>query len=155
MRVNRKDLAAGAMFVAIGLAFGLHAWLNLRIGAARAMGPGYFPILLGASLVCLGLAIGARALGQAAETLGPVAWRGLVLVTLAIVFFAVTVRGLGMAAALGGATFLAGLASGRLAPWAAAALSAILTTLCIGIFLYALNLPYPVVGPWLKAWLPG
>lgn len=87
--------------------------------------------------------------------LGPVAWRGLGLVTLSIAFFAATVRGLGMAAALGVATLLAALSSGRLALWAAAALSAVLTTLIIVVFLYALHLPYPVVGPWLAAWLQG
>ena len=155
MHVNRKDLAAGAVFVAIGLAFGLSAWLSLRIGAARSMGPGYFPVLLGATLVGLGLAIGASALKRPAEPFGAVPWRGLVVVTLSIVFFAATVRGFGMASSLGIATLIAALSSGRLSVWAAAALSAVLTTLCVLIFLYALHLPYPVIGPWLSTRLWG
>ena len=155
MRVNRKDLAAGAVFVTIGLAFGLNAWFSLRIGAARAMGPGYFPALLGATLVALGLAIGASAVRRSDEAFGPVPWRGLILVTLSIVFFAATVRGLGMAPALGVATFIAALSSGRLTLWDALALSAVLTTLCVLIFLYALQLPYPVIGPWPSTWLWG
>jgi hypothetical protein len=155
VRVNRKDLAAGLVFVAIGLAFGLNAWFTLRIGAARSMGPGYFPVLLGATLVGLGLAIGASALKRPAEPFGAVPWRGLVLVILSIVFFAATVRGLGMAPSLGLATVVAALSSGRLSVWAALALSAVLTTLCILIFLYALQLPYPVIGPWLAARLWG
>jgi hypothetical protein len=155
VHVNRKDLAAGAVFVAIGLAFGLNAWFGLRIGAARSMGPGYFPVLLGAVLVGLGLAIGANAVRRPSEAFGEVSWRGLILVTLSIVFFAATVRGLGMAPALGIATIIAALSSGRLSVWAAAALSAVLTTLCVLIFLYALHLPYPVIGPWLSTRLWG
>ena len=57
MQRNLKDLAAGALFVAIGGFFTLNAWFNLTIGNALAMGPGYFPILLGLVLIGLGAAI--------------------------------------------------------------------------------------------------
>lgn len=149
MRVNPKDLAAGAVFVVIGLAFAVNAWINLRIGRAHEMGPGYFPVVLGSILVMFGVAIALSAVGRSAETIGRASWRGVVLVTGAIVFFAATVRGLGLAPALGGATAMAALASGRMSLAASLLLSATLTAFCVVLFLYALQLPYPAIGPWL------
>ena len=52
--MNLKDCAAGMLFVAIGLLFAVNAWLGLSIGSAFAMGPGYFPILLGVILIGFG-----------------------------------------------------------------------------------------------------
>jgi hypothetical protein len=150
MTVNLRDLTAGIAFVVVGAAFGANAWLTLRIGEAYAMGPGYFPVLLGLVLVGFGAAIVFSAVGKPREAFGPVAWRGAALITLAIVFFALTVRGLGMAPALGVATTVAALASGRLPLAGALLLAAGLTAFCVVVFLYALQLPYPVIGPWLR-----
>jgi hypothetical protein len=155
MRLNRRDLAAGALFMAIGAFFTLNAWFNLAVGSAFAMGPGYFPILLGLVLIGLGLAIalaGSRAPASPFGTVsfGAVSWRGVSLVTASILFFALTVRGLGMAPALGGATILAALSSDRNSPAFALVVSLCLTTASVLIFVYALRLPYPVIGPWLN-----
>ncbi len=149
MQVNLRDIAAGAVFVAIGLFFALNAWLNLRIGHAFSMGPGYFPVLLGTILIGLGLAIAVMAIGRPAEAFGAIPWRGVGLILLGIVFFAVTVRGLGLAISLGGATIMAGLSSGRMSILSAILVSAVLTAFCILVFVTALGLPYPVIGPWL------
>ncbi|MBL8699677.1 MAG: tripartite tricarboxylate transporter TctB family protein [Alphaproteobacteria bacterium] len=151
MRVNAKDLGAGVLFIAIGLLFGIAAWSGLRIGTARSMGPGYFPTVLSAGLVALGLVIAAGAVAKPARGDWRVSWRGVLLVTGAIVYFAFTVRGLGMAPALGGATLLAALSTERNSLAGALALSAALTAFCIAVFVYALGLPYAVVGPWLIA----
>ena len=150
MRVNPKDVAAGAIFMAIGLAFSLNAAFTLRIGEARAMGPGYFPVLFGAILVGLGLIIALMAVGRSREAFGKVSWRGVILVTMSIVFFAVTVRGLGMAPALGCATVMAAMASKRLSLVGTLITGVSLTTFSVLVFIYALRLPYPVIGPWLK-----
>lgn len=150
MRVNPKDVAAGGIFVAIGLFFSLNAWFTLRIGAARSMGPGYFPVLFGIILIGLGLVIALTAIGRPRESFGEISWRGVFLVTLSIIFFAVTVRGLGMALALGGATVMAAMSSNRLTFVGSLITSASLTTFSILVFIYALRLPYPVIGPWLK-----
>ena len=114
------------------------------------MGPGYFPILLGLILIGFGLAIaicGARRIRRRRS--GSVSWRGVGLVTASIVFFALTVRGLGMAPALGGATMLAALSTDRNSPLFAIVLSLCLTAFCILVFVFALRLPYAVIGPWL------
>lgn len=149
MRVNPKDIAAGAIFIVIGLAFSLNAWFTLKIGAAHSMGPGYFPVLFGAILVGLGLVIALMAIGKPREVFGKVSWWGVILVTGSIVFFAITVRGLGMAPALGGATVMAAMASKRLSIVGILVTSVSLTAFSVLVFIYALRLPYPVIGPWL------
>ena len=152
MSLNLRDFTAGAAFIVIGLAFGVNAWLSLRLGQANAMGPGYFPVMLGLVLVGLGGAIAFSAIGRTSEPLGRFSWRGTALVTLAIVFFAVTVRGLGMAPALAGATLMAALASGKLSLRGSLALAMGLSAFCVAVFIYALRLPFPVIGPWLRFW---
>jgi len=149
MRLNPKDLAAGAIFIAIGAFFALNAWFNLAIGQAFSMGPGYFPVLLGLVLIGLGVAIVLAGIGKPTSPFGDVSWRGITLVTASIVFFALTVRGLGLAPALGGATVLAAL-SARNSPLFALVLSLCLTAFCVLVFIYALRLPYAVIGPWLR-----
>lgn len=149
MRGNTKDFAAGALFIVIGLFFGLYALFTLHMGTLHSMGPGYFPIILSSVLVLFGIVIVVGAIGKPAESFGHISWRGVVLVTASIVFFAATVRGLGMLPSMGLATFMAGMSSGRLSTSASAAVSACLTIFCVVLFVYALGLPYPVIGPWL------
>jgi hypothetical protein len=149
MKINTRDLAAGGLFVVIGLAFGLNAWFTLRIGDVFAMGPGYFPVALGLILAGFGVAIALQGIGRPSEAFGHVPWRGLVLVIGAIFFFGVTVRGLGMAPALFVGTLMSSLSTGRMTLLAAAALSLAITVFSVLVFIYALALPYPVFGLWL------
>lgn len=147
--VNIKDLLAGLMFIGIGLFFALNALFYLRIGQPFNMGPGFFPIILGAILIALGSTIALTSLGKPPEAFGRVSWRGLTLVMASILFFALTIRWLGFAPGLGGSVFLAAMSSGRMRVRGALVLSAILTIFCILIFIVALGLPYPVVARWI------
>jgi hypothetical protein len=47
----RKDLLAGAVFVAFGLAFAVTS-TTYEVGSPLRMGPGFFPLALGGILVC-------------------------------------------------------------------------------------------------------
>lgn len=151
MGAGRRDLICGSLFAVIGLVFAIGAWRSLPIGSAVAMGPGYFPLVLGLVLVALGFVVALGRGGAEALTFPPVAWRGLALIVGAVLVFALTVRGLGMAPSLLVATFMAALATGRMTLVGAVVLSVILTAFNVGVFVYALRLPYPVVGPWLGA----
>lgn len=149
VQINRKDLAAGAVFIAIGLYFGLSAWFGLRIGRATAMGPGYFPVWLGAILVGFGLVIAIAAIGKPSVPMGIVSWRGVSLVTAGVVFFGVTVRGLGFAPALFFGVMMAALSTEKTSLRSAAIISFVLSAFSIAVFVWALRLPYDVIGPWL------
>jgi hypothetical protein len=149
MRANIKDLACGILFVAIGLFFILNSWWQLRIGRAFEMGPGYFPILLGLILAGLGITIAIGSIGKPSEAFGRVSWRGTLLISLSVLVFAVTVRPLGMLPALLMSTFIAAYSTNQATFRSAIMLTTLLTAFNIGVFIYALRLPYRVIGPWL------
>jgi len=148
-RGNLQDLAAGGVFVAIGLFFALGAWFDLRIGSAFSMGPGYFPLLLGGLLTAMGIAIVIKASIATRTPFDATSWRGLIMTIAAIVFFAATVRGLGLAPSLCIATMIAAGASGQVNLRLAASLGVALTFICVAIFIWGLGLPYATIGPWL------
>lgn len=146
---NVKDLAAGAVFAAIGLAFMAGA-LTLDIGSAFKMGPGYFPLMLSGLLALLGIIVMAKSVNMPPETIGTVPWRGLVLILAAPVIFGMTVRGLGLLIALPLAIVSAAAASRRTGLVAAIALVAGLSVFCVLVFSYGLGLPLPLLGRWLR-----
>jgi putative tricarboxylic transport membrane protein len=149
MQLNYKDVAAGAIFIALGLAFALSAMMGLRMGSGFNMGPGYFPRALGFILVGLGAIIVLGAIGKANSPIGKISWRGVVLVTAALFYFAFGVRTLGMVPALSGCIVLACLASDRISLLRACIISAVLTGFATLLFVYALGLPISLIGPWL------
>jgi hypothetical protein len=149
MSFNVKDVGAGVIFIAIGLLFGAGA-LNLSIGTALRMGPGYFPLVLSGLLVALGLAIVVYGLGHSATGRLVVPWRGLVPILGAPVVFGLTVRGLGLAPALALVALLSAFGSRRMSVWLAVALTVGLTAFCVLVFSLGLGLPLRLFGPWLN-----
>jgi len=148
MTLNRNDLAAGAIFVALGVAFGGEALLSLPIGSALRMGPGYFPLLLSGLLVLAGAAIAFRSIGEAEPALGPMPWRGLAVLLPAPIVFGATIRGLGLVAATALVVLISAFASRRVSPLLAILLAVGLTAFCVAIFHYGLGLPIRLFGPW-------
>lgn len=146
-----RDILAGLIFLACGLAFGIAA-ARYPIGTALRMGPGYFPLVLSGLLGLLGLGIVARGVlaAEAEGTLGLVPWRGLVLILGALVLFGAMVKGLGLAPALFATAFASALASRHNGPVSVAVLAAALTLFCVLIFSFGLGVPVPLIGPWLR-----
>jgi hypothetical protein len=149
MLINSKDLIAGAVFIAIGAVFTIGAMIDLRMGTAFQMGPGYFPTVIGGILIVLGILIALTAVGSAPSPYGPVSWRGLMLITLAPILFGVLVRGLGLVLSLGLVVAISTFASRRMTAPLALALTAGLTLFCIAVFSYGLGLPLRLFGPWV------
>ena len=147
--MNLKDIGAGLVFIAFGAFFSIDAINNLAMGTALAMGPGYFPAMIGGILAVFGIAIVLRGLGSAPSPFGDVSWRGVALISLAPVVFGATVRGLGMAPAIVLTTVISVFASRRIGFLKAAMLTLGLTVFCVVVFSYGLGLPTPLLGPWL------
>ncbi|MGQ0563726.1 MAG: tripartite tricarboxylate transporter TctB family protein [Gemmobacter sp.] len=147
--IDRTEAAAGVLFILFALFFGAGS-LNLEIGTAFRMGPGYFPLVLSAILLVFGIIILVGALrSQAGTPLGPLAWRGMLFILPAPVFFGLTVRGLGFVPSLFLTTLIAGMASLKLRlPWAVL-LAVAVTLFSTLVFSYALGLPFRRFGPWL------
>src|SRR5262245_16027908 len=139
--MNRKDIGAGLLFIAFGAFFSIDAYKNLALGTALAMGPGYFPAMIGALLALFGAAIVLRGLRTAPSPFGDVSWRGVALIGLAPIVFGATVRGLGMAPAIILTTLISVFASRRVGLLKATTLTLGLTVFCIVVFSYGLGLP--------------
>jgi hypothetical protein len=150
-RAGIKDILSGLIFLGFGVAFG-YAASGYELGTAFRMGPGYFPLLLAGTLAVLGVAIIVKGFTAAVAEgeIGPIPWRGAVLILAALVYFGATVRGLGLVAAIFGTGLLSALASRHNLPLAALVIAAALTLACVLIFHFGLGVAVPLFGPWLK-----
>ena len=144
-----KDVLAGGIFIVLGLAFALGA-LAYEIGSPLRMGPGYVPLVLGGLMAGLGLLVVVKGfVAEPSEPIGTVDWRAAMLITASLLFFGLTVRGLGVIGALFGASLIAALARSRTSPIGAIVIALGLTALSVVIFIVALRLRLPLVGPWI------
>ncbi|HEV3362723.1 MAG TPA: tripartite tricarboxylate transporter TctB family protein [Acidimicrobiia bacterium] len=149
MRLPIRDLLAGAIFAGFGLAFAVGA-ASYQMGTALSMGPGYFPLLVGGLLVLFGVLIVAKGfIAGEWEPIGKVPWKAVALLTGAVVFFGVTVRGLGIVPSLFVAALLSGLAGERPGIVLPTLIAFGLTLLSVLIFVVALQLRLPLLGPWI------
>ena len=138
----------GAIFIALGGFFADQS-LDLELGTAFRMGPGYFPLVLALILILLGVAILIQSVRIQGEKIGPVALRGMAFILPAPIVFGLTVRGLGLAPSLFLASLIAAFASNRVKPMTAVVLAASITIFSIAVFSYGLELPFQRIGPWL------
>lgn len=158
MTIKHSELLCGAVFVAIGLAFGLDAWFELRIGTAVRMGPGYFPLVLAGLLVALGggiifagVEVGASGRGEgAAAPSHPLPARGLIAILASPIVFGLTVAGLGLIPAIALAALTAAFGSRQVKPPLAVVMTVLLTLFCYLVFSVGLKLPARLFGPWLE-----
>ncbi|NLS06081.1 tripartite tricarboxylate transporter TctB family protein [Rhizobium sp. P32RR-XVIII] len=149
MTINRKELAAGVIFIAFGAFFALMALETLSIGNAFRMGPGYFPLILAGLLVLLGIGVAIQGITIEKTPFGSVSWRGVILILAAPIFFGVTIENLGLLGSVFFSCLIATVASRKLSILRAIAVSVLLTVFCVALFGYALTLNIPIFGPWL------
>jgi putative tricarboxylic transport membrane protein len=150
MRVrNAKDLLAGCLFLAFGVAFFILAQ-DYQLGSARRMGPGYFPVVLSFVLMAIGLATVVRGLVVPGLPVRDFAPGALALVTASIVLFGLLVERAGLGLAVAALVLAAAPASRNSRPLAALLLAAALGVFCVLVFVKGLGLPFPVLGPWLR-----
>jgi hypothetical protein len=139
-----KNVLAGAMFVAAGGAAVLIA-RAYPPGSALRMGPGFFPTLLGGLLVGLGLYVMARGLRHRDPIQARWSLRPLVMPPLSLVVFGVLVERAGFIPALVALVFAAAAAGKEFKLREVLLLTMVLTGLSVGIFIWGLGLPYPLV----------
>jgi hypothetical protein len=142
---NWRNLTFAAIFVVFSLVTGIHAWRNMTVGTASAMGPGFFPLMLSIALGLLALCVGLTARDNPWPLrLAP--WKAQALVILAPVVFALSIRTLGLVPAVAATIFMTCFASRFATLREAALLSAGFTTFCVVVFHYLLALPIPLWG---------
>lgn len=141
-----QDFYAGLLFVAFG-GFALIAAQRYAMGTAARMGPGFFPTLLAALLIAVGLGVTVKAALSPGERVPPVNIRVLLLILGGILLFAAALEYLGLVLAGFGMVALVGLASDQ-HTWRATLLTAaVLSGAAWAIFILGLGLPYAVWPP--------
>ena len=145
---NSKDFICGALLIAIAAVFA-YGVLELPIGTAFRMGPGYFPMVLCGLLAVLGAAIVVNGILIEGEPIRSFAWRGLINIVLPVVFFGATLKGLGFVLSLGLTVFFTTIASVHFKLWVALVNTVVLVFFGWLIFIWGLKLPIALLGPWV------
>jgi uncharacterized membrane protein len=141
---NNKDFWAGVMLIATGVAAVFIA-RSYPLGSAFRMGPGYFPSVLGGVLALFGLVLLARSFRSDEQIVGGWSLRALIVLPLSFVLFGVLMDRAGFVPAL--AVLIFGSAAGgrEFKFGEVALLTVVLTVLSVGIFIWGLGLPYPLL----------
>lgn len=139
---------SGLVFAAIGGFFSIYSLIDLELGSAFNMGPGYFPLILGITLAIVGVAIVMGGGESDGEPDRPIPWRGLILVLLAPFIFAVAIRWMGLALTIAAMVMVSSFAAPGMRLRTALSLAAAITLLCVLVFHTALDLPIPLFPRW-------
>ncbi|MHB8772879.1 MAG: tripartite tricarboxylate transporter TctB family protein [Syntrophales bacterium] len=141
---SNKDFWAGMMLIAIGIAAMLIA-REYRFGSTLRMGPGFFPVILGAILVVFGVAVVAVGLRSGEKIKGHLSLRALVLLPVALVLFGVLMELAGFVPALAALVFVSAAAGREFKFIEVLLLTVLLTVASIALFIWGLGLPYPLI----------
>jgi hypothetical protein len=147
---NPRDFLAGLLFGGLGLFAAVYAAMHYNIGTAVRMGPGYFPLWVGGIVALLGLALAVTALRIEGPRLPAVQWRPIVFILGGSIAYGYALKPLGLLLS----TVLVVLitaAGGHEFRWREALILAVaLAIFSLGVFVYALGLPFPL---WPEAML--
>ncbi|SDD71064.1 Tripartite tricarboxylate transporter TctB family protein [Paracoccus isoporae] len=143
MQRDWADIWGGAVLALTGLAVAFWAGTRLEFGTLRAMGPGFFPSVLGAGLALLGTAIALPAWRRGAAPV-PVRPGDLAAVIAAILIFGFGMDRLGVMLACFLAVLVASIPAPRSGWGWRLALSGIVTALTVAVFVFGLKMGLPL-----------
>jgi hypothetical protein len=141
-----RDYLAGTLMTAIGLAATLQG-ATYRMGSPSHMGPGFFPVALGALLTLTGIVITvtARLTHYEGELKAlPPEWRGWFCIGASIVAFVVLGRYGGLAPAAFAIVFVSALGDRTTSIVEAAMLALVCVGISVVVFWWGLHLQLPL-----------
>lgn len=139
-----KDLLAGLLFIAVGIAAVALA-TNYTLGTAARMGPGYFPRILGILMIALGAILALRSLRLDGTPLPGWKWRPVIVVLGSVVVFGAIVNYAGLVLSTILLIAMASAASHEFRPKEAVISGLLLAALAVGVFVIGLKLQ---IGIW-------
>jgi hypothetical protein len=149
---NRQDFCAGVFFMLAGIGTMIVS-TSYRVGTAARMGPGFFPMMLGALLAVLGAIIAIQGIARVKEDvpLPPLSARPLMLVLGSVALFGLLLNTLGFVLCTVILVCVSSLAHHE-PRWKEIALSAAaLTIFAVAVFGYGLSLQFPL-WPKVPGW---
>jgi putative tricarboxylic transport membrane protein len=145
---NQKDFWTGVIFIAFGVAF-LAIAQGYPLGTARRMGPAYFPTILSVVLMLIGLAAMVRGFVTRGTPFTAFALKPMVLIALGTVLFGLLIRDAGLVVAIVLLVAISAYSSMHFSWKTAGLLAAALSVFSVLVFVKALGLSIPVIGPLL------
>ena len=140
---NNKRFLSGIMFLFIG-GVAIYIAQDYPMGSALRMGPGYFPIVLGAIIGLFGiweLIIGVL---KPDPVKGNWSLHALLILPASAVIFGVIMEKAGFVPAMIVLIYVSAFASKEFRFWEVTVLAVALTAAAVGLFIYGLGLPYPL-----------
>ncbi len=144
MSLLNKDVLSGALFIFVGAA-GLWLGNDYAMGTAFRMGPGYFPRVLCALLVLVGLIIALKGVVVGGERPEALHVRPLVMVTLAVVAFAALIGNFGLLPAAAVVVFLGAAGGPEFRLGEGIVIAVLLTIAALAIFKFGLSMTMPIL----------
>jgi len=147
MRIrNPQDFGAAVFFLVFGLC-GLYFGRDLAFGTSSDMGPGYFPALLSALILLVGIMVGMKAVTIDGPSVNAIRLRPLIVIVGTVVLFGYLLETLGLAIATLVSTLVVAFARQQVKPAESLVLGVGLAIFAVLIFVFALSQPLPV-GWW-------
>jgi len=143
---NTQDLVCGAFFAIIGL-LGLYYGRDFPMGTPTRLGTGVFPYILCWGMIVSGAVIFLKGLVTTGEGMGTVAWRPVILISVAATAFALAIDPLGLVVAMLVMIIPAGFAGHEFYPKEYVIFTVILVLIGVALFIWGLGMPIKTF-PW-------
>ena len=147
LKINKRELLSGGLMLLIGIGTVIGS-LNYDVRTLARMGPGYFPLLLGAILIIIGALILVTPSTEIEEDLGrnkgKPEYRAWAFVILGVVLFAVLGHYTGLVIATFTLVLVSALGDRTNSLKAALLLALGVTVMAVAIFHYGLQMQFPL-----------
>lgn len=144
MRIRTSNIAAATTVLIFGVAVVIEA-LQHSMGSMARIGPGFFPLCLGVSLLLLAVVILFDSHEDDSEPLRHIAWRQIFSVSVGIVAFGALIEPVGMVPAATALILISSLANKNSKPMEVLLLALFLPIALSAIFIYGLNMPIKMI----------
>lgn len=135
-----RDMIAGAALAAAGAALALYASASYELGTLRRMGPGMFPMGLGALLILFGIILFVQSFFHEGGMPQFRKWSPIFVLS-GVAAFALVLDPFGLVPAIVTLTVISSMAEKRIYPVSLVLLCVGLSVLAVAIFRYGLGLP--------------
>jgi putative tricarboxylic transport membrane protein len=140
---NPEDFWAGVLFIGFGV-LAIVISRDFPMGTAMRMGPGYFPTALGGIMALLGVIITLLSFRTTGEKIKPFAWRAMILLGLAFTIIGWGIDHIGFVPSMFGMIICSALAGKEFKLVEVLIMSVVLIVGSIALFIYGLELPFPL-----------
>ena len=147
MRIrSSQDFVTGLLFIVVGIGA---IWIgaDYAMGTAQRPGTGVLPRILAWCLIGCGGLLWIKAFLSDGPDLGGLAWRPLIMITLALIAFSVLIDRAGLVVAMLASMTLAALGTPQTRWGEYVLFSIIMLVIGVGMFVYGLGMPVRAL-PW-------